>query len=244
MSYELGVLLYEGKAKQIYGVRDHENLVAQKFKDSLTAFNAQKKDEVSGKGQTNFEIATKIFKYLESKNVDTHFVKKLPEACWITKKLDMIPLEVVVRNVLAGSTAKKFGREEGEILEKPLTEFFYKDDDLGDPFVSDEQALFLKAAKDLDELHQLKKLALVINRNLIDFFSAIDITLVDFKLEFGRNKEGKIILGDEISPDSCRLWDKTSREKLDKDRFRRDLGPVLEGYKEVLSRIEKHWSHL
>ncbi len=244
MSYTKGELLYEGKAKKIFSVKENESHVWQEFKDSLTAFNAQKKEQMAGKGQINFLIALKVFKYLESQGVKTQFVERSDDASWVTEKLEMIPLEVVVRNVLAGSTAKKFGISEGTPLDSPLTEFFYKDDDLGDPFVSDEQALFLKAAKSQEELDELKRLGLRVNSCLIEFFDPLGIQLVDFKIEFGRRPDGTIILGDEISPDSCRLWDSQSQEKMDKDRFRRDLGDVLEKYQEVLDRIDKHWSEL
>ena len=159
----------------------------------------------------------------------------------VTEKLTMLKVEVVVRNVLAGSTAKKFGFEEGSPLESPLVEFYYKDDALADPFISDEQALMLKVVKTQSELNELKALALKVNQGLIEFFAAVNLTLIDFKIEFGRKGNGETVLADEITPDSCRLWDKTTGERMDKDRFRRDLGQVKESYEEVVNRLTQVW---
>jgi len=243
LSLEKGDFLYEGKAKRIYTVTGGENLVWLEFKDSLTAFNAQKKGSFSGKGEINAKIATKIFKFLKLKSIDSHFVESPSTFEMICKKVEIIPLEVVVRNVLAGSTAKRLGIEEGAPMDKPLVEFYFKKDELNDPFVSDDQALFLNAANNQSELDELKKRALQVNEALKEFFNDINITLIDFKLEFGRIDNKRILLADEITPDSCRLWDKETGEKLDKDRFRRDLGRVEESYIEVLNRINTKWEN-
>lgn len=239
MSYKKGEMLYEGKAKKIYEILAEPNLVWVEFKNSLTAFNAQKKGSFEGKGRLNCLIATEIFRYLEKKGIAHHLVESPSDTEMVCQKVKIIPLEVVVRNVMAGSTAKKFGLEEGLEMSKPLVEFYYKKDELGDPFVSDDQALFLKAASSQEELEELKSMALLVNAALKELFSDIGIRLVDFKLEFGRNSKGDLLLADEISPDSCRLWDLKSGEKLDKDRFRRDLGRVEESYTEVWNRLKK-----
>ncbi len=239
MSYAKGDLLYEGKAKKIYQVKDNDQLVWQEFKDSFTAFNGEKKATLEGKGKINCAIATHIFKNLAAQNIPTHFVETPSPIDMVTTKLDMIALEVVVRNVLAGSTAKKFAIAEGTALEKPLVEFYYKKDELNDPFISDDQALMLKTVRDPKDIQVLKDRALQVNTVIQSLFEAADIRLVDFKLEFGYAADGEILLGDEISPDSCRLWDKSTNEKMDKDRFRRDLGQVLEKYQDVLNRLTK-----
>jgi phosphoribosylaminoimidazole-succinocarboxamide synthase len=241
MSWEKGEQLYEGKAKTIFAVKGKENFLLQEFKDQLTAFNAQKVEQLSGKGNINCQITTLIFKYMQDKGVATHFVESVGDSAFITKKLKMVAIEVVVRNVLAGSTASKFGIEEGTALEKPLVEFFYKNDAFGDPFMSDDQAMMLKLATE-KEIADIKKLALQVNTHLLEIFTACDIRLVDFKIEVGKDQDGTIILGDEISPDSCRLWDLKTNEKMDKDRFRRDLGNVKEMYQEVWNRLKNKWS--
>ena len=237
MTYELGELLYEGKAKKIFSVRDHDNLIWQEFKDSFTAFNGEKKATMEGKGQINRQIASLIFKKLKSEGVESHFVADQGEIHMVTTRLEMIDLEVVVRNVLAGSTAKKFAIKEGTALESPLVEFYYKKDELNDPFISDDQALMLKTVRKSEDLQVLKDKALKVNSVIQKMFADAGIRLVDFKLEFGYDKNSNILLGDEISPDSCRLWDMETNEKMDKDRFRRDLGQVLEKYQEVLDRL-------
>ena len=237
--YNRGELLYEGKAKKIYSVVNQPELIWQEFKDSFTAFNGEKKATMEGKGKLNCAISTLIYEELGRKGIGTHFMAKMSDTEIVTRKLDMIDLEVVVRNRLAGSTAKKFQLEEGTSLKSPLTEFYYKKDELGDPFISDEQAMMLETVPKREDLTQLKMLALTVNQCLEGIFSAASIDLVDFKLEFGYSGEGQIMLGDEISPDSCRLWDSETQEKMDKDRFRRDLGDVLEKYQEVLDRISK-----
>ena len=237
MSFEKSDFLYEGKAKRIFSVAGDNAKVWLEFKDDLTAFNAEKKGSFDDKGVINRNIASLIFNYLQQFQVPHHWVTDIGEREMVVDKVEIIPLEVVVRNVLAGSTAKKFAIEEGSPLEKPLVEFFYKKDELGDPFVSDDQALMLKAASNQQQLDQLKAMALEINQYLIKLFDKAGIRLVDFKLEFGVTPEGKILLADEITPDSCRLWDKQSNEKLDKDRFRRDLGNIRESYQNVLERL-------
>ncbi|MCB0392227.1 MAG: phosphoribosylaminoimidazolesuccinocarboxamide synthase [Bdellovibrionales bacterium] len=233
-----GALIYEGKAKKIYSIANNNNLVWVEFKDSLTAFNGEKKAEMAEKGRLNSLITGLIFNRLSQSGVDTHLKEVVSDKEMICQKVKIIPLEVVVRNVLAGSTAKKFNIPEGTSLEKPLVEFYYKNDELGDPFISDDQALMLKAADSQEELNQLKQKALQVNVLLKDIFAATGIRLVDFKLEYGKNMQGEIILADEITPDTCRLWDMKTGEKLDKDRFRRDLGKVLESYQEVYNRLK------
>lgn len=239
MSWEKGELLYEGKAKKIFSVKGESDLIWQDFKDSFTAFNGEKKETMEGKGKINRQIASIVFQKLANQGIPSHWVADDGEISMVTKKLTMIDLEVVVRNRLAGSTAKKFAIKEGTDLDEPLTEFYYKKDELNDPFISDDQAMMLKVVKQRSDLDQLKKIALMVNSVLVKLFSDANISLVDFKIEFGYDNQGEILLGDEISPDSCRLWDKDTQEKMDKDRFRRELGQVLENYQEVLNRISK-----
>lgn len=241
MSWQKAEQLYEGKAKKIFAIQGEADLVLQEFKDQLTAFNAQKVEQLSGKGHLNCQITTLIFKFMQDRGVPTHYVESTSPTSFVTKKLQMVPLEVVVRNVLAGSTAKKLGIAEGTPLEKPLLEFYYKDDALGDPFISDDQALMMKAATEA-EIAEIKKLGFQVNSLMIELFKACDIRLIDFKIEVGKDKNGKILLADEISPDSCRLWDTKTNEKMDKDRFRRDLGNVKEMYEEVWNRLKNKWS--
>jgi len=242
MTWQKAEQIYEGKAKKVFAIKGEKDYLLQEFKNQLTAFNAQKVAELDGKGELNCLMTSSIFKFLESKGIATHFVEKLSSTSCVTKKLAMIPLEVVVRNIMAGSTAKKLGIAEGAAMEAPLVEFYYKKDELNDPFISDDQALLLKAVSSKADLETLKQQALAVNKCLIEFFSKCGIKLVDFKLEFGKTTDGTIVLGDEISPDSCRLWDQKTNEKMDKDRFRRDLGNVKEMYQEVWSRIQKQWS--
>lgn len=242
--FKKGQHLYEGKAKRVFSVLDANNEVIEdklwlEFKDDLTAFNAEKRGNFEGKGQTNLKITELIFNQMKSKGVETHWVEKISDKDLIVKKLKMIPLEVVIRNVLAGSTAKKFKIEEGAPLEKPLFELFFKDDALGDPFINDDQAIMLKAVNDFDDVRMLRTKGLEVNAVLSEMFDAVGVKLVDFKVEFGIDDKGVICLGDEISPDSCRLWDVKTGEKLDKDRFRRDLGRVEESYKDILGRLEQ-----
>ncbi len=230
---------YEGKAKRLYKVSGNEQEVILEFKDDLTAFNALKKGSFAEKGKVNRDIASLIFRYLKKHGVESHWLEDLEPVRMRALKVEIIPLEVVVRNILAGSTAKKLGIAEGQVLDKALVEFYYKDDALGDPFLSDDQALMLKAAQNQKELDTLKTLALKINQALKDLFLKIDIKLVDFKIEFGKLPSGQILLADEITPDSCRLWDIKTNEKLDKDRFRRDLGGIKEAYLQVFERLKE-----
>lgn len=230
-------LLYEGKAKKVYST-DRPEVLLLEFKDSLTAFNAQKKGSFEGKGPLNKEIASLIFDRLKKEGIPSHFISNPSPTEMEVVKVKIIPLEVVVRNILAGSTAKKMGRAEGEKLKRPLVEFYYKDDALGDPFLSDDQAILFEIAT-APELEELKAKALKINQVLISLFEKAGITLVDFKLEFGRDAKGQILLADEITPDCCRLWDLKTGEKMDKDRFRRDLGNVKESYHQVLDRLKE-----
>jgi phosphoribosylaminoimidazole-succinocarboxamide synthase len=238
-----GNLIYEGKAKKIYSVEDHPDLLWQEFKNSLTAFNGVKKGEFDVKGSVNRDICVTIFKYFQQHGIATHLVELIDNNVMITRKLNMIPLEVVMRNRVAGSLKKKFNLPEGQEIEPTLVEFYYKDDALNDPFISDDQILMMGLIN-RDQIAQLKKAGLLINKLLKEFFKKIGIDLVDFKVEFGTNASGEIILADEISPDSCRLWDSKTQEKLDKDRFRFDLGDVKEGYIEVYSRMKKEWGNL
>lgn len=233
-----GTMLYEGKAKKMYAVQGSDNEVWVEYKDSLTAFNAQKKSSFSGKGAINAQITALLYGALNNGGVATHFQKMINDHEILCRKVRVIPLEVVTRNRLAGSTAKKLGKEEGTTLSAPLVEFYYKDDALGDPFVSDDQALYMQAAASRAELEELKVAALKINKILQGLFLKAGLELIDFKLEFGRDAKGQLLLADEISPDTCRLWDTKTGEKYDKDRFRRDLGRVEESYQEVLKRLE------
>ncbi len=229
-------LIYEGKAKKIFETAVPNELLME-FKDSLTAFNAQKKGEFQGKGSLNCSISTYIFKLLTKHNISHHWIETHNSNQMVVVKTKIIPLEVVVRNTIAGSLAKKIGRAEGQILNKPLVELYYKDDALADPFVSDDQALEFEWVTS-DQLHVMKAAALKINSILKTHFMLAGLQLIDFKIEFGINSDGQVILADEISPDCMRLWDKTTQEKFDKDRFRRDLGNVQEAYQSVLTRLE------
>jgi phosphoribosylaminoimidazole-succinocarboxamide synthase len=230
-------MIYEGKAKRLYEVLDNPNHILLEYKDSLTAFNALKKGSFEGKGSVNRDVASLIFQYLKKNGVESHWIKDLGTTEMLVQKLKIIPIEVVVRNVLAGSTAKKFGFEEGRPLANALVEFYYKSDELQDPFLSNDQAVSFGYATEA-ELQELKKKALELNQVLIKLFKNIGIQLVDFKVEFGKASDGKIVLADEITPDCCRLWDLKTGEKLDKDRFRRDLGKVSESYMDVLERLK------
>lgn len=240
METEIGKMIYEGKAKKIYEIKGNANWLLHDFKNSLTAFNGQKKGDFSDKGKLNRDMTAMVFRYLTGKGILHHFIDVSGETAIVSKRLQMIPLEVVVRNRFAGSLAKKFGVEEGKLLKAPLVELYWKDDQLGDPFISDEQALMMEAAT-VAELAELKATALQINNSLIEFFDRAGLSLVDFKLEFGRDATDKIILADEITPDTCRLWDQASGERMDKDRFRRDLGHVQETYQTVCQRLIKAW---
>jgi len=230
-------LIYEGKAKKIFET-DNANNVLMEFKDSLTAFNALKKGEFRGKGELNCQISTLIFQWLTKSGIRHHWIETRDKNKMLVEKTEIIPLEVVVRNFMAGSLAKKLGQKEGAFLGKPIVEFYYKKDELNDPFVNDDQIISMGWA-DQRTLDLLKFHALDINSALLMLCQKIDLKLIDFKTEFGRTRDGEIILADEISPDCMRLWDGTTSKKLDKDRFRQDLGEVAEAYYEVFQRIEK-----
>ncbi|KPH14292.1 phosphoribosylaminoimidazolesuccinocarboxamide synthase [Chryseobacterium sp. ERMR1:04] len=229
-------MLYEGKAKQVFAT-DNPDQVVVRFKDDATAFNAQKRGSVDLKGEMNNAITTLIFEYLNEKGIKTHFIKQLDEREQLVTKVSIIPLEMVVRNYSAGSMAQRLGVEEG--IKSPVTIFdiCYKKDELGDPLINDHHAVFLGAAT-YEELAVMYKLTSEINEILIDLFDKMNIILVDFKIELGKTSDGEIILADEISPDTCRLWDKDTMKKLDKDRFRRDLGEVTEAYVEIYNRLK------
>ena len=226
--------LYEGKAKILYST-DNPDLLIQYFKDDATAFNAEKKGTIKDKGVINNKVSSRIFKYLEDKGVKTHFVERLSDREMLAKKVEIIPVEVLIRNVAAGSLSKRLGVEEGTPLKSTVLEFCYKSDPLGDPFINEYVIRAFGYATD-EEMEKIKNTALKVNDILSKFFDERGIILVDFKLEFGRHK-GEVLLADEITPDGCRLWDKKTHEKLDKDRFRRDLGKIEEAYEEVLRKV-------
>lgn len=232
---EKGALLYEGKAKKIYATDDSQ-LVWIAYKDAATAFNGEKKATIAGKGRLNNEITSLLFTKLAEEGIPSHFVKRLSETEQLVQRVTIIPLEVVVRNVAAGSFSKRLGVEEGTQLKKPLVEFYLKDDALGDPLLTDDQVDCLALAT-LEELAILKEKALRVNTVLSSFFATLGIRLIDFKLEFGKTEAGEILLADEVSPDTCRLWDADTNAKLDKDVFRRDLGNLTEAYEVILAKL-------
>ena len=227
--------LYEGKAKKVFAT-DDPNLVIVDYKDDATAFNGLKKGSIAGKGVINNVMSNHMFQLLEKQGVPTHFVEQLSERETLVKKVSIVPLEVFIRNISAGSFAKRFGVEEGIVFDEPTIEFSYKNDDLGDPLMNAYHAVALKAAT-REEIETIKSMAFKVNEVMKQYFDSLNVILVDFKLEFGKTADGKIVLADEISPDTCRLWDKTTKEKLDKDRFRRDLGGVEEAYQEIMKRV-------
>lgn len=227
-------LLYEGKAKKVYTTENPDVLIVD-YKDDATAFNGVKKGTIVGKGVVNNRMTNHIFKMLEEKGIPTHFIEELSDRETAVKKVEIVPLEVIVRNVAAGSFSKKLGIEEGFRLLSPTLEFSYKNDELGDPMINDYYAVAIGAAT-REEIDKITELVFKINEILVDYFKRIKVDLIDFKVEFGRYK-GQIILADEISPDTCRFWDSETHEKLDKDRFRRDLGHVEEAYEEIYRRI-------
>lgn len=227
--------LYEGKAKKVFAT-DDPNLYIVDYKDDATAFNGQKKGQISGKGVINNVMSNHMFQLLEKQGVPTHFVEQLSERETVVKKVSIVPLEVIIRNISAGSFAKRYGVEEGIVFDAPTIEFSYKNDDLGDPLINDSHALALKLATQ-QEIDTIKAMAFKVNEVMKEYFDHLNVILVDFKLEFGKTPDGQIILADEISPDTCRLWDKTTKEKLDKDRFRRDLDDVDKGYREIKKRM-------
>ena len=227
--------LYEDKAKKVFAT-DDPNLYIVDYKDDATAFNGQKKGQIAGKGVINNVMSNHMFQLLEQQGVPTHFVKQLSDRETLVKKVSIVPLEVIIRNISAGSFAKRYGVREGIVFKAPTIEFSYKNDDLGDPLINDYHALALELATQ-EEIDEIKAMAFKVNEVMKEYFDHLNVTLVDFKLEFGKTPDGKIILADEISPDTCRLWDKTTGEKLDKDRFRRDLGGVEEAYQEIMRRV-------
>ena len=227
--------LYEGKAKKVFAT-DDSNCCIVEYKDDATAFNGLKKGTIAGKGVINNRMTNHIMKRLEEAGVPTHFVEEISDRETVVKKVSIVPLEVIVRNISAGSFAKRYGVEEGIAFEQPTIEFSYKNDDLGDPLINDSHAIALKLATG-EELALIKKYAFQVNDLLKTFMKEIGIDLVDFKLEFGKTADGAIVLADEISPDTCRFWDEKTHEKLDKDRFRRDLGGVEDAYNEVMRRL-------
>ena len=227
--------LYEGKAKKVFAT-DDANLVIVDYKDDATAFNGEKKGTITGKGVINNVMSNHMFQLLEQQGVPTHFVEQLSERETLVKKVSIVPLEVIIRNISAGSFAKRFGVEEGIVFDEPTIEFSYKNDELGDPLMNAYHAIALKAAT-REEIETIKAMAFKVNEVMKQYFDTLNVILVDFKLEFGKTADGKIVLADEISPDTCRLWDKTTKEKLDKDRFRRDMGGIEEAYQEIMKRV-------
>ncbi len=227
--------MYEGKAKKVFAT-DDENYCIVSYKDDATAFNGLKKGTILGKGVVNNKVTNHLMKLLENKGIPTHFVEEISDRETVVKKVSIVPLEVIVRNIAAGSLAKRLGLEEGTKMHSTVLEYCYKNDELGDPMVNEYHILAMQWATK-EEIDLIAKYALKINEILSEYFKEANIELIDFKLEFGKTKEGKIVLADEISPDTCRFWDMTTKEKLDKDRFRRDLGDVDKGYREIMKRL-------
>lgn len=236
MAVEVLEQLYEGKAKKVFKTSD-DALYMVEYKDDATAFNGEKRGTIEGKGVINNKMSAMLFKELEKQGIETHLVEFVDDTHQLVKRVEIVPLEVIARNVIAGSLSKRVGRPEGEVLPQPILEFSYKNDDLGDPMINRFHATALGLATD-EEIDNIIAQTLKINELLQAIFDKANLVLVDFKLEFGRTPDGKIILADEISPDTCRLWDKDTHEKLDKDRFRRDLGGVEEAYIEVYNRLK------
>ena len=230
-----GKLLYEGKAKKIFET-DNPEILLVSYKDDATAFNGVKKGTIEGKGLINNKVTNYMMRLLEKSQIPTHYIEEISDRETLVKKVSIIPLEVIIRNVSAGSFAKNYGVEEGIIFDEPTIEFSYKNDKLGDPLINSYHAIALKLATK-EEIETIKKYAFKINEEMKKFFISINVKLIDFKLEFGKLEDGTIVLADEISPDTCRFWDATTNEKLDKDRFRRDLGNVEGAYKEMMKRI-------
>ena len=230
-----GVQLYEGKAKKVFATENPEYVIVS-YKDDATAFNGLKKGTIAGKGVINNRMTNLLMQMLEKAGVKTHFVQELSERETLVRKVSIVPLEVIIRNVSAGAFAKRYGVQEGVPFESPTIEFSYKNDELGDPLLNEYHALALKLAT-REEIDQIKQMAFKVNDLLRAFFDRCGVALIDFKLEFGRLSDGTIVLADEISPDTCRFWDKNTHEKLDKDRFRRDLGNVEDAYQEMMKRV-------
>ncbi len=227
--------LYEGKAKKVFATEQADRVIVS-YKDDATAFDGTKKGTIVGKGVVNNRMSNYLMRLLEKQGVPTHYVEELNERETVVKKVSIVPLEVIIRNISAGSFAKRYGVEEGIVFDAPTIEFSYKNDDLHDPLINDYHALALHLAT-AKEIETIKTMAFKVNEVLKDYFLSLNVKLVDFKLEFGRLADGTIVLADEISPDTCRFWDATTNEKLDKDRFRRDLGGVEDAYKEMMHRV-------
>ncbi|MCP3028380.1 phosphoribosylaminoimidazolesuccinocarboxamide synthase [Halobacillus sp. A5] len=234
-----GSLLYEGKAKRVYHVNDEPEQLVLSYKNDATAFNGKKKDEFEGKGRLNNLITSKVFEYLHQQQLPSHFIKSLNDTEQLVAKTTIIPLEVVVRNVAAGSITRRLGIEEKSVFEPPIVELFYKKDELDDPILNDYHALYLTDVTEA-ELQSIKDKALKVNDHLKDLFKQSGLKLVDFKLEFGRLADDSIVLADEISPDTCRLWDEETGEKMDKDVFRESLGDLISVYENILQRLEEN----
>ncbi len=233
--------VYEGKAKKVFKTDDPALYIVD-YKDDATAFNGLKKGTIVGKGVINNQMTNRLMERMEQAGIPTHFVRELSERETLVKKVSIVPLEVIIRNISAGSFAKRYGVDEGIVFDQPTIEFSYKNDDLGDPLINDYHALALKLAT-AEEIETIKKYAFAVNEVLKAFWGECGVTLVDFKLEFGKLDDGTIVLADEISPDTCRLWDSKTHEKLDKDRFRRDLGGVEDAYAEIMKRLLAHDAH-
>lgn len=229
-------LLYEGKAKRVY-TTDVDDELRIEYKDEVTAGNGAKKDKMEGKGRLNNQITSKIFENIKSAGVDSHFIKQISETEQLVKSVEIIPLEVVVRNVAAGSITKRLGFDKGEVFDQPLVEFFYKNDDLNDPLITDDHVKLLHIAND-EDIQTLKDNALRINDVLVQLMDKMGLTLVDYKIEFGKDQHGNILLADEISPDTCRIWDKETQENFDKDVYREDTGSLIDTYQTFLNKLE------
>jgi len=230
-----GEMLYEGKAKQVYATDDPEQVIVV-YKDDATAFNGAKRGAITGKGALNNHMTAIFFQLLESKGIRTHFVETLSDREQLVRRVKIIPIEVVVRNIAAGSLSKRLGLPEGEELARPIVELYYKDDDLGDPLINDDHIAILTLATP-EQVKRIRAEALAVNAALLEYLAERRVLLVDFKLEFGTDAQGNMLLADEISPDTCRFWDAETRQKLDKDRFRQDLGGVEEAYQEMFRRL-------
>ena len=229
--------IYEGKAKRLY-TTDDPDIVIVEYKDSFTAFNGEKKATMSGKGQLNNKISSKLFGYLKSKGIGSHFIKQIDDIHQEVTRVSIVPLEVIVRNITTGSLCKRLGVKEGMRLPRPLVEFCYKNDELGDPLILEDHAILFGWATE-EEIAKIKEISLKVNSVLTEYFAAKNIVLVDYKLEFGKDAKGELMLADEISPDTCRFWDSSTGDRLDKDRFRKDLGNVLGAYEEIWKRISE-----
>ena len=231
------MLVYEGKAKRVFST-DDEQVFRIEYKDEVTAGNGAKKDKMEGKGRLNNLITSHFFERLQKEGLESHFIKRLSDTEQLVKKVEIIPLEVVVRNVAAGSIVKRLGFEKGQTFDAPLVEFYYKKDELNDPFISDDHVKLLHIAND-EDIKELKRQALQVNETLIKIMNEMNLTLVDFKIEFGKDKDGKILLADEISPDTCRIWDKETKENFDKDVYREDTGSLIDTYTKFLTKLEE-----